>query len=336
MKAVVLKGFGGAHNFVIEEVAMPQNTARNVLVKIKATAFNPIDYQMRQGATESKLLSSPILGRELSGIVTAAGSEVDAFSEGDEVVAYVGSLGSNGTYAEYISIPQELLALKPRNISFEQAAALPMVGLTALQCYERLAAAKHHSLFIGGGAGGVGTMLIKLFISNGYRQIITAAGSSESKDHLLSLGVPEENILEYRSPVFAQNLLARNNGRPFDYCIDLVGGEISEVCSEVLKVNGVYTDITYLATNKAKELLFDKGATIVSISNYAYTLSGNRSDLAYYGRQLQKLLHLIDLEQLTPPPIHLVGGLCVESVQQAHSLLENNQAKGRKLVMKIA
>lgn len=333
MKAITLKAFGSIENFQLEEVAMPTNSNNNVLIRIKATSFNPIDYQMRQGSTESKLLKSPILGRELAGTITEIGENVTEFSVGDDVVAYVGSLGSNGTYTEYISVPKELIAIKPATISFEEATAVPMVGLTALQCVERLNPSIHQSIFISGGAGGVGTWVIKLLLAQGINDIITIAGNQESIDSLLALGLQPDNIIDYKNPDFIQHI--ENKHQTFDICIDLVGGKISELCSNILKTNGTYVDITALSTAHAREELFDKGAIILHISNYAYTLSGKRTDLLYYGTKLAQLMELIASKNELIPAIHNVGQLSLASVQLAHTMLENNQTHGKKLVMSL-
>lgn len=333
MKAIVLKDFGSTDNFVLAEVATPNITDNEVLVKIMASSFNPIDYQMRQGATESKLLKSPILGRELSGVVVERGKNANEFSVGDNVSAYVGSLASNGTYAEFISIPKQLLAKNPKALSFAQAAALPMVGMTALQCFNRLAIPKNQTIFIAGGAGGVGTILIKLLLATGNTHIITTAGNEESKNQLLKLGLSADAIINYKQTDFKEQLLSKTSSGKFDYCIDLVGGNMSEVCAELLQIHGTYADITFLATDKARELLFDKAATIVNVANYAYTLSGNEEDIAFYGKALAELFDKIDQQLLSPTDITVVGNLNVETVAKAHLLMENNQTKGKKLVM---
>jgi NADPH:quinone reductase-like Zn-dependent oxidoreductase len=332
VKAIILKNFGSVDNFELVEVENPKVSYGEVLVKIKATAFNPIDYQMRQGGIESKLLKSPILGRELAGVVEAIGKDVTGFAAGDNVAAYVGSLASNGTYAEYISIPQQLIAKVPASISVEKAAALPMVGMTALQCFERLAVSKNDFVFVSGGAGGVGTILIQLLLSKGV-QVLTTAGNIESRDHLLRLGVPESDIMDYRQPDLQKHINEKVNHRPFDFCIDLVGGSMSEICAELIKVNGTYADVTYLATEKAKGLLFDKATNIVNVANYAYALTGGSAGIAYYGIKLTALFKMITDKLISAPAVQVVGGLQVESVKLAHQLLEENQTKGKKLIM---
>ncbi len=336
MKAVVLRGFGTVDHFALAEVDPPQSADEEVLVRIKATAFNPIDYQMRQGAPETKLLKSRILGRELAGVVEATGKNVTRYKPGDEVAAYVGGLASNGTYAEYLSVPQQLLARKPAFVSFAQAAALPMTGLTALQCVERLNLAADSLVFVTGGAGGVGTMLIKLLLSRGVGRLFTTAGSEASRKHLVALGLDGRRILDYREPALLQRLVQATAGRAFDCCIDLVGGAMSEVCSQVIKVNGVFADVTFLTTGKAREQLFDKAATVVNVANYAYSLTGNPADTAYYGRKLGELFAWMERDKIPAPPVAVVGPLSAQTVRAAHQLLENNQTQGRKLVMTVA
>lgn len=148
MKAVILN-----RNFQLENgvIHRPHPKSNDVLIQIKASGFNPIDYQMLENELERKLISSPILGRELSGIVVEIGSNVKEFKIGDEVYCGSGSMGSNGSYAEYIAVPETIVALKPQNISFEQAAAIPSVGMTALQVFDRLSLSHQDTVLITGG-----------------------------------------------------------------------------------------------------------------------------------------------------------------------------------------
>ena len=333
MKAIVLKAFGAVDNFELAEVPRPAVQENEVLVKIKAAAFNPIDYQMRRGDAESKLLKSAILGREFSGTVEAVGKAVTGFAPSDAVAAYVASLASNGTYAEYISVPQQMVAKKPASLPFAQAAALPLVGLTALQCVERLSLSSKDRVFVSGGAGGVGTMVLQLLMSAGIRQLITTAGNSQSRAHLHSLGLNDNQIIDYRQNNLAQRIREAIEGGEFDCCIDLVGGAMSEHCAAVLKVQGTYVDVTYLATEPARSLLFDKATVIVNVANYAFTLSGKPEQIAVYGEKLQALFQRIEAHILTPAPVEIIGVLSAETVKKAHRLLEANETKGKKLVM---
>lgn len=333
MKAIVLKDFGSTDHFELIEMEDPVMQENEVLVQIKASSFNPIDYQMRQGATESKLLKSPVLGRELSGIVIATGKQVTDFFVGDAVTAYVGSLTTNGTYAELISIPMHLIAKNPQALSFAEAAALPMAGMTALQCFQRLILPADKPLLITGGAGGVGTMLIKLLLASGQTHIITTAGNEQSKTHLRALGINENHIVDYRQPHFPEILQSKSADGTFDHIIDLVGGTMSEISATLLNVHGTYVDVTFQATANAKEMLFDKATTIINVANYAYALTGKRQNISFYGSMLTVLFDKITQQLIAPPAIHILGPLEVGTVKKAHQLMEENKTMGKKLIM---
>ena len=157
MKAIVLHQKG---EFKLEEVDTPQPKEQQVQVKIAAAGFNPIDYQMTENAMERKLLHSSILGREFSGIISAIGERVTDFKIGDPVFCGSGSMGSNGTYAEYICVPAAIVMHLPKNISFEESAGISSVGLTALQSINRMKANLTDSILVTGGDSGVGNMLL--------------------------------------------------------------------------------------------------------------------------------------------------------------------------------
>ncbi|WP_222536740.1 NADP-dependent oxidoreductase [Pedobacter polysacchareus] len=333
MKAIVLKGFGGAENFEFtEDITIPKVGPEDVLVKIEATAFNPIDYQMRKGMPESNRIHSPVLGREFSGIVISAGAAVTRFSPGQAVFAGSGSMGSNGTYAAYIVVPESILALKPRNISFQEAAAVPVVYLTALQILDRLPLDPTTSILLTGAAGGVGLSLMKLLIAGGHINLVLTVGNSKSQDVLIANGASASQIVDYHSEDLAQLILTKNQGKLFDVCIDLVGLEMSELCAQVIRVNGSYADVTAFETAKARSDFFDKGATVYHISNYAYSLSGN---FKWYGAQLGRIAEMIEKRIITAPPILLFESFSTQSVADAHRILEENNTNGKKIVMNI-
>ena len=333
MKAITLRQFGSTDNFSFIEADTPAINDNDVLVKIYSTAFNPIDYQMRTGANESKRMHSHILGREFSGIIANKGKSVKDLEIGDAVFCASGSMGSNGTYAEYISVPQQILARKPANISFDQAAALPISALTAMQCCNRLKISTEESVFISGGAGGVGQVLIKLLLSHGINKIVTTAGSAESRQELINAGLRYDQIVDYKVANVIPLIIQANSNQLFDYCIDLVGKQMSELCSNIVRLNGTYVDVTAFTTEEARENLFNIGAVVVHISNYAYSLKGNFS---YYGDLLRRVTTLVEKGIVTPSPINVVGDFELETVKKAHAMMENNHTKGRKLVMRIS
>jgi NADPH:quinone reductase len=334
MKAVLLKQFGGVENFEFREVENPRMVSGSVRIRIKATAFNPIDYQMRSGGSESKLLESGILGRELSGIITEAAPNAKNFAVGEEVFSYVGSLGSNGTYAEEIVVPEAIVARKPANLTFAQAAAIPLVGLTAVQAIEKYPIDPTDKIFVAGGAGGVGSMIIRLLRLKGAENIFSTAGSDASRNRLLALGLTEEQVFDYTDSQIAEKIETAAAGK-MDICLDTVGGKMSEISAEILKIEGVYADITFLTTAPAREMLFNKATIVLNVANYAYGLDRLSPKLNIYGENLNFLRQKIEAGDLPATPIEVVGDLSVESVSKAHTLLERNLTQGKKMVMEI-
>lgn len=329
MKAIVLQE---NREFQLENVETPKPESNQIQVKIKASGFNPIDYQMTEDGSERKLLRSPILGREFSGIVSEIGDEVTNFKIGDEILCGSGSMGSNGTYAEYICIPEAIAVDKPANISFEEAAAIPSAGLTALQAFNRMNASLDNSILITGAAGGVGNMFVKLLIANGYGNFVVTAGNENSIESLINLGVKQKQIINYKKVEIYKTALSLNENKKFDFVVDLFGNDVAEIAAGLLKINGVYVDVTNFSTPESRDILFGKGATIFNISNYAYGLE-KRYD--YYKNGLNELTLLLQKGKITPPNIEVIGSLEVETVTKALNILKENKTQGRKLIMQI-
>jgi len=328
MKVIALNKNFQLENAVFEK---PVPKDHEILIQIKASGFNPIDYQMIENELERKLVSSPVLGRELSGIVVEKGASAHQFNIGDEVFCGSGSMGSNGTYAEYIAVPEAIVALKPKGISFEQAAAIPSAGLTALQTFNRLKLNTDDTILVTGATGGVGSFVVKYLTANHFRNVVATVGSEENRQILLKIGLQNHQIINYKEENLVDNLLKANNNKPFDFGIDLVGNYMSEVTADVLKINGTYADVTALITKDAHETLFNKGTVIMNISNYSYTMS---KDYQYYKGNLEEISKLIETGIISPPQYKTIGNLSLETVLKAHSILKNNQTQGHKLIMK--
>lgn len=328
MKAIILN-----ENFQLgeAEIEKPTPKSHEVLIQIKASGFNPIDYQMIENELERKLLKSPVLGREMSGIVVEKGADVYQFNIGDEVFCGSGSMGSNGSYAEFIAVPEAIVAFKPKSISFEQAAAIPSAGLTGLQTVNRLKLNENDTVLVTGATGGVGSFVIKFLVANQFQNITATVGSEENRQILLGLGLKNHQIINYKDENLAASLLKANNGQLFDFGIDLVGNYMSEITADVLKINGTYVDVTALISKDAHETLFNKGTVIMNISNYSYSMN---KDYQYYKGNLEKISTLIENGKISAPNYKTVGDLSLDTVLKAHALLKNNQTQGHKLIMK--
>jgi NADPH:quinone reductase len=332
MKAVVLKQHGGIENFVDDDVAMPATKKGQVRIKIKAVSFNPVDYQIRKGMPEGRLVKSNILGRDLSGIVDEVHGDVTDFKKGDEVFCYVCNISSSGTYTEYVCVPSELVAMKPALLSHEQAAAIPVAGITAWLALAKSTFGRSKSIFIAGGAGGVGTFAIMFSKLAGIKHIVTTAGNERSVNYLIqNLQLKKEQIINYHDDDFEKKAIEKNRGN-FDIALDLVGGRMLSSCCELLAIDGNLASVTDPPDKDAFELLFQKNASFHSIGANAYSLSSDPACWRRYQDVLTSIARRFDKNEIGKPPITIVGSLSAETVQKGHQLLEHTSVQG-KLVM---
>ena len=331
MQAVVLRAFGGVDNFDSATMPLPPVRPGDVRIRMKAVSFNPVDCQVRRGGAEASGNGSMILGRDISGVVDAIGEGVADFAIGDEVFGYVARLGSGGTYAQYVSVPAELIARKPRTLTHEEAAAVPVAGITATLALDKVRAGAASSLFVAGGAGGVGTFAVLLARSLGAR-VVTTAGSPGSRAHLEGYcGLQPAQVVDYNGGGFIQRVL-ESNGGAFDAAIDLVGRTMVSACCALVRTDGHVASVTEAPTSDDFETLFAKNASFHSIGAHAYSLLEDRARWRRYRALLDRLSAQFDLGGLPPPAIRVIGTLSVQAVREAHALLEAGGVQG-KLVM---
>jgi NADPH:quinone reductase len=332
MKAIVLSAFGTGGHFLEAQLPLPELRPGDVRVKVRAVSFNPVDHQIRNGLPESKHTRSMILGRDLSGTVQAVHEDVADLRVGDDVFGYVCHLASSGTYAQYLSVPAELLARKPSSLTHEQAAAVPVAGITASLALEKARANATSSVFIAGGAGGVGTFAIRLAKLLGVLNLVTTAGQSASRSYLIEhCGLGDDQIVDYKEAAFIERAMRRNRG-PFDVALDLVGGSMLSACCALLAVDGNLSSVTEAPSRDDFETLFQKNASFHSVGANAYSLVDNRVAWRKYRDMLEHFTRQFDSGSLAPPPITILGGLSPEVVERAHALLERGAVQG-KLVM---
>ena len=193
MKALVYDKAHTLEQFAISErtVADPTVGDYDLLVRVKATGINPVDYKIRKSRNAQN--SPVILGWDASGVIEKLGSKVSNFKVGDEVY-YAGNLLKDGSYAELQSIDSRLVAHKPKSLSFDEAAALPLTSLTAyegiIERYQK-DLTRDKTVLIIGGAGGVGSMLIQLLKAKTQVKIVATASRPESQKWCLDLGAHE-------------------------------------------------------------------------------------------------------------------------------------------------
>lgn len=236
MKAIAIKDFGGVEKLTITDLPKPEPAANEILIEVRYTAVNPVDWKIREGYLKERLPHKfPLIpGWDAAGIVAAVGSNVKSFKSGDEVFAYCRKPTVQwGTYAEYITFDAELVAHKPKNINFAQAAAIPLVGLTAWQSlFDSAKLKKGETILIHAGAGGVGSMGIQ-FAKHAGAHVITTASPSHH-DYVKKLGA--EAAIDYsKGFVDAVKKLAPQG---LDVVFDCVGGQTLRDSVQLLKPNG--------------------------------------------------------------------------------------------------
>ncbi|NEC68331.1 NADP-dependent oxidoreductase [Streptomyces sp. SID9727] len=235
MKAISYSRFGDEGVLEYGERPDPTVGPDTVLVKVRAAAVNPVDRQAREGALDGLLdtVFPVIPGWDVSGVVVQPGVAVDEFAVGDEVIGYVREdfLG-RGTFAEYVAAPVRTLARKPLRLSFEEAAGLPLAGLTAYQVLHRvLRVQEGETVLVHAAAGGVGSLAVQLARHAGCRVIGTA--SERNHDHLRRLGAEP---VEYGDGLADRLRALAPDG--IDAAFDTVGGDALRASAETLAPDG--------------------------------------------------------------------------------------------------
>lgn len=312
MKAVVIHEYGSADVLKFEEVEAPTIKPDELLVKVHAAAVNPVDWKIRKGML--KIITGNkfpmILGFDLAGKVVEVGSQVTDFQVGDEIYGSLGVPG--GAYAEIAAVPQKVAAVKATNISFEEAAALPVAALTALQSLRDKANIQpSQTVLINGASGGVGIFAVQIAKALGAE--VTGVCSSKNLDFVKSLGA--DYLIDYTQQDFTKNQVQ------YDIIFDAVGKQTFDNCKKVLKPNGIYvTTLPNLQNIVAIAL-----TSIFGNQKAKFILAQpNTADLLYLNELIEagKLRVVIDC---TYP---------LQELAAAHIYSESERAKG-KIVIRV-
>jgi NADPH:quinone reductase len=309
----------------LQEVPTPEISQPNqVLVALKAAGVNPIDTKLRKRGTFYPHQMPAILGCDGAGIVEAVGSGVRDFRIGDEVYFCAGGLGKQGTgnYAEYAVIEADFLAHKPKSLSFAEAAALPLVLITAWEAlYDRACLQSGQSVLIHGGAGGVGHIAIQLAKIQGAT-VYTTVGNSDKERLVRQLGA--DYPILYKQTDFVSAILQQTEGKGVDIAFDTVGGEnFGQSCQAVR----VYGDIvTILEPSGSLKIARDRNLRISLELMLTPALMGLLEAQKYQTQILREGARLIEENKLT---IHLSQTFPLAEVISAHKLLETGSVTGK-------
>ncbi|GAA5043191.1 oxidoreductase [Marivirga lumbricoides] len=235
MKAAILEEFNG--KLTIKDIDKPEVAEGKVLVRVKSAGINPVDQKLSEGYMKDNLPHEfpIILGWDLAGVVEECGHGAARFRKGEEVYAYARRpVLKEGTFAEYISIPESYLAKKPINISFEEAGAIPLAGLTAYQCIFDAARLKaDETILILGASGGVGTFAVQLAKYHGSKVI--AVASESNHQYLKDLGA--DHCIDYKKENVPQEV-KKLEKEGVAVVLDAVGGDTTKMGAECLNKDG--------------------------------------------------------------------------------------------------
>src|SRR3954468_12250031 len=232
MQAVAINGWGGRDNPELVDMEPPPVAPDGVLLRIRAAGLNPVDFKTREGRQAERFpFHFPlVLGWDAAGVVEKVGPAVTWFKPGDEVYGYCRRHHLQfGTYAELDIVPEGFLAHKPASVSFEEAASVPLAGLTAHQALDAVGLRAGETLFVTGGSGGVGHFAVQLGVIRGARVIATA--SERNHEFVRELG---GEAGDYHGDDVAQRVcdLAGTDG--VDAALDLFGSDDRELAYSVL------------------------------------------------------------------------------------------------------
>ena len=201
MRAVGIREFGGRERLELLDVPVPKVPPDGVRIRVRAAGVNPVDWKLREGRLEPRFPHAfpVVIGWDAAGIVDEVGPGVVEFAPGDEVMAYCRKhFIGEGTYAEYVTVPATYVARKPERLSFEQAAGLPLVGLTASQAlFFAAGLIAGERVLVPAAAGGVGSLAVQLAVDAGAEVIGVASESNRAR--VLELGAYE--VLDRSRPV---------------------------------------------------------------------------------------------------------------------------------------
>lgn len=232
MKAVIRRCYGGPEALEFVDVEKPQPGPKDILVKVEAAAVNPLDYHFMRGSPYLMRLVSGIgspddsrMGVDFAGVVAEVGSEVTKFNVGDEVFG-----GRDGAFAEFLLISEKsAVAAKPDNVAFDQAAAIPIAALTALQALrEHGGLQSGQKVLINGASGGVGTYTVQIAKALGAE--VHGVCSTRNVDMVRALGA--DHVFDYKSENYTES------GNEYDLIIDMVGNHALTANLDVLKSDG--------------------------------------------------------------------------------------------------
>jgi NADPH:quinone reductase-like Zn-dependent oxidoreductase len=303
MKTVLIREYGSNDVVEVIDVLRPEPGAGEVLVKVHAAGVNPIDWKIRGGAGERMGMTLPIrLGSEVVGTIETCGAGVSQFQKGDAVFGMVPS----GAFSQYAVVKADHLVLKPKNVSFVEAAAIPLAGTTAWQAlFDEAKLLAGQRLLITNSSGGVGSLAIQFAKARGAR--VTAVASGRNEKFVRDLGA--DHFIDYTRQAF------EDIATDMDVVLDTMGGEVYHRALRTLKKGGKMITVVAFPQDEAER----------------YGVSAKRSFTVPNAQSLSEIARLVEAGKVTP---HVDRVLAFAEVRDALAISEAGRTRG-KIVLTV-
>ncbi|WP_020655524.1 zinc-dependent alcohol dehydrogenase family protein [Massilia niastensis] len=327
MKAVVLNAYETP--LTLTEIARPEAGPGQVLVRIKASGVNPLDIKIAAGkADHAQVAPGAILGIDMAGVVQAVGEGVSGFAPGDEVWGMTGGVGGvQGSLAEYAAVDAQLLAHKPSSIGMREAAALPLVFITAWEgLVDRARITAGKKVLVHGGAGGVGHVAVQ--IARAFGAEVYATGSASQRETIEGYGAV---FIDYRATSVEEYVQQYTDGEGFDIVYDTVGGATLDASFKAARpYHGHVVSCLGWGTHALAPLSF-RAATYSGVFTLLPLLSGKGR--ANHGTIMNEAAKLVDAGKIRVllDDRHYT----LADVGQAHAAMQDGSARG-KIVVEVA
>jgi len=323
MQAAILEAHSAP--FRIASVARPEPGPGQVLIRIHASGVNPLDTKIRAGvAAHARQPLPTILGIDLAGVVVSVGPGVTRFRNGDAVYGMTGGVGGHqGSLAEYAAVDADLLAHKPSALTMREAAALPLIVITAWEgLVDRAHVSAGQTVLVQGGGGGVGHIAIQ--IAKAFGAEVFAVDSEPKRAFIEQLGA---TFIDHRTEAVAEYVARLTGGKGFDLVYDTVGGATLDASFEAVRRFGHVVSALGWGTHSLAPLSF-RAATYSGVFTLLPLLTGEGR--AHHGEILNNATRLVDAGKLVPrvDPRRFT----LETVDDAHQAITNRTASGKIVV----
>lgn len=326
MRAMIINAYGEKSVFEKQEVAIPTLKPGEVLIKVAASSVNTVDTMIRKMGKNLPLSpdAPAILGMDVAGIIEALGEEVENFSIGDEVYGCIGGLADlPGTLADYVAADSKLIAKKPSNLSMNEAAAIPLVGITAYEGLIRAGITSGQNVLVHGGSGGVGHIALQLAKHFGANVYATGGGDKQLA-LIRDLGA---TAINYKTESVEDYVEKHTNGKGFDIVYDSVGAANLINSFNAAALNGQVATTVSLCELDLTTAHFKGLSLHVVFMLIPMLYKHKRED---HGKILKSIAEIVENNGLKPILDEQIFGL--EEAGKAHERLESGQAMGKVII----